>query len=71
MARSLYVKAEQAENILQDLARRNLGAVQTEGKGPPSSVISAHATVHDVMMSNPALGLLPGGADTPPPVSSQ
>jgi predicted ArsR family transcriptional regulator len=32
MAHSLYVKAEQAENILQDLARRNLVAVHTEGE---------------------------------------
>ena len=32
MAHSLYVKAEQAENILQDLARRSLVAVQPEGE---------------------------------------
>jgi DNA-binding MarR family transcriptional regulator len=32
MARSLYVKAEQADNILQDLVRRNLVVVCTEGE---------------------------------------
>ena len=30
MAHSLYVKAEQAENILQDLVRRNLVVIRTE-----------------------------------------
>ena len=32
MAHSLYVKPEQAENILQDLVRRNLVLVRTEGE---------------------------------------